>query len=106
MKGNGQQLQHAISLLYPTVETPTQRTLSIYMKNVDNIFAQIAIGSDPNVYANFDLQLGVLGTSVNVVSSIVPAGDGWYRCSMTITSATAISFVVYLTTVSFASRAQ
>jgi len=99
-------LQHAISLLYPTVETPTQRTLSIYMKNVDNRFAQIAIGSDPNVYATFDLQLGVLGTSVNAASSIVPAGDGWYRCSMMITSATRVCFVFNLTTVSFASRAQ
>jgi hypothetical protein len=79
MKGTGQTMQHAISLLYPTVDTSTQRTLSIYMKNADNRFAQIAISLDPSAFANFDLQLGVLGTKANVKSSIIPAGDGWYR---------------------------
>ena len=59
-----------------------------------------------NVYAKFDLQLGMLGTSVNAKSSILPAGDGWYRCSMTITSANGIFFLLHLTNVSFASRAQ
>jgi hypothetical protein len=72
MKGNGASLQHVISLLYPTVTTPTLRTLSIYIKNADNRFAQIALGSDPS----FDLQLGVLGTKANVELSIIPAGDG------------------------------
>jgi hypothetical protein len=46
MKGNGAFLQHNIVLPYPTGATSTQRTLSIYMKNADNRFAQIAIGSD------------------------------------------------------------
>jgi hypothetical protein len=39
MKGNGQLLEHAIGLPYPTADTPTQRTLSIDMKNADNRFA-------------------------------------------------------------------
>ncbi len=77
MKGNGQQLQNNIVLPCPTVVTPTQRTLSIYMKNADNRFAQITIGSDQNIHANFDLQLGVLGTKhASAQSIIVPAGDG------------------------------
>ena len=62
VKGNGQQLQHAIALPYPTVSTPTQRTLSMYIKNVDIRFAQFAMGQDPNIHANFDLQLGMLET--------------------------------------------
>jgi hypothetical protein len=106
VKGNGQQLQHFILIPYPTVTYDNYRTLSIYMKNADNRYAQLAIGGDPNVYANFDLQLGILGTSKQASSSIIPAGDGWYRCSMTITSPLGVSFVLYLTTVSFASRAQ
>ena len=63
------------------MRTPTQRMLSIYMKNADNRFAQIAIGSDMNAFANFDLELGVLGTNANVEYSITPAGDDWYRCT-------------------------
>jgi hypothetical protein len=62
LKGNGGFLQHAISILYPTVTTPTLRTLFIYMNNFDNRFAQMAIGSDPYVFVNFDLEQGVLGT--------------------------------------------
>jgi hypothetical protein len=107
MKGNGAFLQHSILLPYPMVRTPTLRTMSIYMKNADIRFAQIAIGSDLNIHANFDLQLGVLGTKhANAQSSIVPAGDGWYRCSMTTTSALGILFILYLTTAANAIRAQ
>ena len=107
MTGNGAYLQHNIVLPYPTVATPTQHTLSIYMKSSDNRFAQIAIGSDPNIHANCDLQLGVLGTKhANAQSSIVPAGDGWHRCSMTTTSTLGISFLLYLTTAANAVRAQ
>jgi hypothetical protein len=76
------------------------------MKNVDTRFVQIAIGSDPSAFANFDLQLSVLGTKANVELSIIPAGDGWYRCTMTTTTATGIAFVVYLTTAASAIRAQ
>jgi hypothetical protein len=36
--------------------------MSIYMKNVDNRFTQLAIGSDPNAFVNFDLEQVVLGT--------------------------------------------
>ena len=66
------------------------------MKNVAKRFAQISIGNDPNAYANFDLELGVLGTKANVESSIIPAGDGWYRCTMTITSNLGIAFLLNL----------
>jgi hypothetical protein len=106
IKGNGASLQHNIVLPYPIVATPAQRTLSSYMTNVENIFAQLAIGSDPNVFANFDLELGVLGANANVASSIIPAGDGWYRCTMTITSALGVSFLLYLTTAANVVRAQ
>ena len=106
VKGNGHFQQHAISLPYPTVDAPTQRTLSIYLKNADIRFAQLAIGSDPDVFAKFDLELGVLGSSANVASSIIPAVDVWYRCTMTITSALGISFLLYLTPNANSIRAQ
>jgi len=76
------------------------------MKNAGIRFAHIAIGSDMNAFANFDLEQGVIGTKANVESSIIPAGNGWYRCTMTTTSALGISFLLYLTTAANANRAQ
>jgi hypothetical protein len=76
------------------------------MKNDDNRFAQIALGTDSSVFANFGLELGVIGTKANVESSTVPEFDGWYRCTMTITSATGTSFAVYLTTAANVIRSQ
>ena len=48
----------------------------------------------------------MLGTKANVESSFIPAGEGWYECTMTITSVTGTSFVVNLTTAANAIRAQ
>ena len=50
VKGNVAFLQHNIPTPYSTVNYDTYITLSIYMKNVDNRYAQIAIGSDPNAF--------------------------------------------------------
>ncbi len=76
------------------------------MKNATNRFAQISIGSDA-IFANFDLELGALGTKhPNVESSITPAGDGWYRCSMRFSSPLGESFVAYLVTAANAVRAR
>ena len=107
VKGNGINQQEYFRTPYSTVNYDTYRTLSIYIKHVDNRYAQKAIGSDPNSFANFDLQLGILGTERNSVqASIFPAGDGWYRCSMTITSHLGLSFLLYLVTASNVIRAQ
>jgi hypothetical protein len=59
-----------------------------------------------NAFANFDLEQDVLGTKANVESSITQVGDGWYRCTMTISSTFGISFLIYLTTAANAIRAQ
>ena len=91
--------QHCTCIPHGGYPYRTQRMRSIYMKNADNIFAQIAIGSDPIIHANFELEQGVLKTKhANAQSSIVPAGNGWYRCSMITTSTLGISFLLYLTT--------
>ena len=48
------------------------------MKNASNRFAQLSIDGDPNVFANFDLEQGVIGTKgvSTEGASIIPAGDG------------------------------
>jgi hypothetical protein len=78
------------------------------MKNASNRFAQLSIGGDSSVFVNFDLEQGVLGTkgASTLGASIIPAGDGWYRCTMTFSSSLGVSFVLYLTTVANAIRAQ
>ena len=47
------------------------------------------VNSPSDFYAWFDLSNGVVGITVGLVtsSSIVSYGNGWYRCSMTFTSA-------------------
>ena len=38
------------------------------------------------MFANFDLELGVVGTMHQFVdATITPAANGWFRCTMTIT---------------------
>ncbi len=48
------------------------------MKNASNRFAQLSIGSDSNVFVNFDLDQAVMGTKgvSTQGASIIPAGDG------------------------------
>ena len=106
LQDNGANGQHNILTPYPPVNYDTYWVLFIYMKNGTNRFAQISVGGE-GIFANFDLELGVLGTKHQFVeSSIVPAGDGWYRCSMGITSPNGLSFVVYLVMAANAIRAQ
>lgn len=60
-------------------------TLSIYAKNVDQNYIQLSVSSN-NLYANFDLSSGVVGSSYLVTSSsITSVGGGWYRCVATVT---------------------
>ena len=86
LSGNGAGGQHNILTPYPPVNYDTYRVLPIYMKNGTNKFAHISVGVDV-IFANFDLELGVLGTKHQFVeSSIALAGYRWYRCSMGISS--------------------
>ena len=77
-----------------------QHTISIFAKyNGYNIgLRPQGIGSG-QAFANFDLQNGTIlgsgGTSYDD-SSITSFGDGWYRCSLTLTYATAYGFGIYV----------
>jgi len=56
-------------------------TTSVFAKKGTNNFIQIYISFQSGSFANFDLDLGVVGTSASVVSSsIQDVGNGWYRC--------------------------
>ena len=71
-----------------------QYTLSAYFKASERNYARILAGSPPfgTNYAYFDLINGI--TTTNATSSAIEnIGDGWYRCSMTLTSTTTSSSV-------------
>lgn len=62
----------------------TPLTLSVYAKAGSHSFMQLSHGSGSAIYANFNLLTGEVGTvGANATASITPAGDGWYRCTMT-----------------------
>jgi hypothetical protein len=76
----------------PVIAANTVGTHSVFLKKNTNNFAQIWVSNGGvNSYANFDLDGGTLGTAGAGVTNhaITSVGDGWYRCSMTFTSADA-----------------
>ena len=64
----------------------TTYSFSCYIKKGTNNFAQLIAGSVAfglNVFANFDLDTGVVGSiGSSTTASIDSVGNGWYRCTM------------------------
>jgi hypothetical protein len=73
-----------------TITSGSSCTYTIYAKKNTNNFIQLWIANTfGGMFANFDLNNGVVGTlgtggtGSNPTSSITSVGNGWYRCSMT-----------------------
>jgi hypothetical protein len=60
-------------------------TTSVYLKAGTHQFVQLMLGTDPTPFANFDLVNGT-ASATGSTATIVAAGGGWYRCSMSFTS--------------------
>jgi hypothetical protein len=78
---------------YQAVTTVTNSvyTFSVYVKKNTHDFVQIVLNGVSNGFANFNISSGVVGTlgsGGSATSSIVNAGNGWYRCIITYTTAT------------------
>jgi hypothetical protein len=76
-------------------------TTSIYAKKGTNNFIQIVGSTAPyvtsNVFANFDLNNGTVGTvGSSATATIQDVGDGWYRCTMTATAGATSSTNSYI----------
>ncbi|MFA6109945.1 MAG: LamG domain-containing protein [Candidatus Latescibacterota bacterium] len=74
-----------------TLVSGTVYTISFYAKAAEQHWVQIAGGLNgfgTDVWANFDLQNGVVGSNKggSQTESITYVGNGWYRCSITATS--------------------
>ena len=65
----------------------TTYTQSIYAKAKDTSWIQLAPSSGfTSTYQNFDLANGVLGNGDVAQANIEDVGNGWYRCSVTVTA--------------------
>ena len=92
----------------------TTYTYSVYVKKNTNNFIQLYFSASiGGMFANFDLNNGVVGTLGTITgttptSSITSVGNGWYRCSMTITAnaTTTAACVIHITSSSTAPRAE
>lgn len=74
-----------------TTVTSSVYTFSVYVKKNTHDFVQIVLNGVSNGFANFNISSGVVGTlgsGGSATSSIVNAGNGWYRCIITYTTAT------------------
>ena len=74
---------------YPVV-SGNDYTYSVFAKKNENNFIQINTGQGfGNLYANFDLDNGVVGSFNTLDANIKPYLNGWFKCSVKANSSTA-----------------
>jgi len=78
---------HRVISTAGTVTSGASATHSVFVKAGTHSFFQIHDGSTGTFYANFNLTTGTV-TAVNPVSgaTITPYGNGWYKCTLTLTA--------------------
>ena len=74
--------------------TSANHTFSVFAKKDELNYIQLSFANTTQQYANFDLDLGVVGTKGTAANSstIEDYGNGWYRCSVHINAGTLPSF--------------
>ena len=99
LTGDGTSSLHGVEQSI-SVTSGTTYSWSIYAKKNTNNFLQIVASSGrfgSNVWANFDLNDGVLGSvGSSTTASIQNVGNGWYRCIMTATATGTGSAATYI----------
>ena len=78
----------------PTVTSGQSYTYSVIAKKGGRDFLLLNAYSNGNNRNWFDLNTGTLGTSESGVSKIESIGNGWYRCSVTITTVLGTQFFI------------
>jgi hypothetical protein len=100
MTGDGTSSLHGLEQSI-SVTSGVTYSWSIYAKKNTNNFLQIHASSGrfgSNVWANFDLNNGTLGSiGSSTTASIQSVGNGWYRCTMTATATATGSAATYIT---------
>ena len=76
----------------PSITAGQSYTYSVFAKAAERTFLQlIFVGAGPggaNLVAGFDLITGSAGTPSAGTASVARCGNGWFRCSFTITAST------------------
>lgn len=80
---------HFLSKIAPsTVTSGTSYTFSVFAKANGRSWLRLNLSAGANLRAYFDLANGVVGSKdAGVTSTITPAGNGFYRCTLTATTA-------------------
>lgn len=85
-------------------------TFSVFAKYNTNDFVQIAQFGSGNplgtTRANFDISTGVVGTVSGGTSTITDVGNGWYRCTLTVTATANGVITVFLNLITSSTAAR
>jgi len=85
---------HPISVSYTTAASAY--TLSVYVKAAGRSWVQLSLLSTTNAFGNFNVSNGTLGTiGAAATAGIEDAGNGWYRCRITATTAAGANTVAF-----------
>jgi hypothetical protein len=101
--------QHGLSSGVISFTSGTTYTFSAFAKNAPSGRGFIQLygfqlgAAAANVFANFNLNTGVVGTATGGTSAITNYGNGWYRCTFTFTCGNSLSERINLFNVTSAS---
>ena len=71
-------------------------TLSVYAKADGYNFIRVSENANSGDYATFNLSTGVVENNTSLYAKIESVGNGWYRCSSTITPVAIHRFDIYV----------
>jgi len=101
--------QHGLSSGLISFASGTTYTFSTFAKNAPSgrgfiqLYGYQLGAAAANVFANFDINTGVVGTLSGGTSTITNYGNGWYRCTFTFACGNSLSERINLFNVSSAS---
>jgi hypothetical protein len=85
-------------------------TFSLYVKNLDRTFVQLAFGSTAfgaTAYANFNVSTGIVGTvGASATASITALSNEWYRCTLSYTATSTASDSAFIAAIPSATSAR
>ena len=93
--------EHFISQARDSVTTPETVTFSVYAKAGERTWIGLQLSNNINssVHVYFDLIAGVKGSLITgadysgASAEIIPAGNGWYRCSLAATKGNTVNTI-------------
>jgi hypothetical protein len=80
---------YAYILQGKSINSGSTNTVSVWAKYVNIQYIWLLGGESPNPFAYFDLINGTVGSTNGYNCTITSNGNGWYRCSATITKTSA-----------------